>query len=106
MAEPITRTDFESGIRNIGPERAFAIASIVGAEYPEFAREIMEVAVTEERLDASRLDAVQESSDARTELYDEVPQGSTGADDEVMRQEFGQSSELSSEAGQNGGGNW
>ncbi len=54
----------------------------------------------------SRLDAVQGSSEARTELYPPVPQGSTAADDEVMRQEFGQSSELGSEAGQNGGGDW
>ena len=51
-----------------------------------------------------RLDAVQGSSEARTELYREVLRRSTTADDEVMRQEFWQSFELCLKAGQNGGG--
>lgn len=56
--------------------------------------------------DTSRLDAVQGSSEARTELHQEVLLGSTGADDAVMRQESWQAAELGSEAGQDGGGVW
>lgn len=54
--------------------------------------------------DAFRLDAVQGISEARTELYKQVLRRSTGADDEVMRQEFWQSFGHCSKAGQNGGG--
>lgn len=50
-----------------------------------------------------RLDAEQGDYGVRTELYKSVQRWSTGVDDKVMRQEFWQSFELCSKAGQNGG---
>ncbi|MDZ7785542.1 MAG: hypothetical protein U5L95_00265 [Candidatus Saccharibacteria bacterium] len=55
---------------------------------------------------SSRLDAVRGDSEARTEPYESYGEGSTGDDDKVMRQETWRGSELGSETGQGGGGDW